>query len=146
LEKMLPRKSGQIVNILGAGADRAAPNQSAYGTSKAALKMFTATLAEEYKDSGVSIYALMPGMMWTDLLLEAEGVDEPRMRARFEWAMRVFGNPPATPAHYIRQIVERGGENGKVYRVLSPAMFLPRMIGEMLGASKKNPRPWETAR
>jgi hypothetical protein len=86
---------------------------------------------------------LMPGMMWTDMLLQAEGVEQPGMRERFEWAMRVFGNPPETPARFLRQIIERGGEHGKVYRVLSPMMFVPRMIGEMFGAGKKNPRPWE---
>jgi NAD(P)-dependent dehydrogenase (short-subunit alcohol dehydrogenase family) len=144
LEKMLPHRCGQIVNVLGAGADRPAPNQSAYGTSKAALKMFTQTLAQEYADSGIAIFALMPGMMWTDLLLEAKGVDEPQQRARFEWAMRVFGNPPHVPAQFIRDIIERGGTSGHVYRVLSPKMFVPRMIGEMLGAGKKNPHPWDT--
>jgi len=40
-------------------------------------------------------------------------------------------------------IVARGGESGKVYRLLSPKMYVPRMIGEILGVGKKNPRPWE---
>ena len=143
LEKMLPRKTGQIINVLGAGADRAAPNQSAYGTSKTAMARLTETLAKEYADSGVIIEAVMPGMIWTDLLTGAEGVDEPRLRARFEWAMRVFGNLAEVPARYVVQMVERGGANGKVFRVLSPRVFVPRMIGEMLGAGKRNPRPWE---
>ena len=84
LEKMLPRQRGQIVNVLGAGADRAAPNQSAYGTSKTAMARLTETLAKEYAGSGITIAAVMPGMIWTDMLTGAEGVDDPRLRARFE--------------------------------------------------------------
>jgi NAD(P)-dependent dehydrogenase (short-subunit alcohol dehydrogenase family) len=143
LEKMLPRRRGQIVNVLGAGADKAAPNQSAYGTSKTAIARLTETLAKEYATSGITIDAVMPGMIWTEMLTGAEGVDEPRQRARFEWAMRVFGNPAEVPARYVVQMVERGGENGKVFHVLSPRVFVPRMIGEMFGAGKRNPRPWE---
>ncbi len=143
LEKMLPRQRGQIVNVLGAGADKAAPNQSAYGTSKTAIARLTETLAKEYADSGVTIDAVMPGMIWTEMLTGAEGVDDPRLRARFEWAMRVFGNPAEVPARYVVQMAERGGGNGKVFHVLSPRVFVPRMIGEMFGAGKRNPRPWE---
>lgn len=143
LEKMLPRKQGQIINVLGAGADKAAPNQSAYGASKTAIARLTETLAKEYADSGITIEAVMPGMIWTEMLTGAEGVDEPRMRARFEWAMRMFGNPAEVPARYVVQMAERGGANGKVFHVLSPRMFVPRMIGEMLGKGKRKPRPWE---
>ncbi len=85
----------------------------------------------------------MPGMIWTEMLTGAEGVDEPRLRTRFEWAMRVFGNPPEVPARFVVQIAERGSENGKMYRLMTPRVFVPRMIGEMLGAGKRNPRPWE---
>jgi NAD(P)-dependent dehydrogenase (short-subunit alcohol dehydrogenase family) len=143
LEKMLPRNQGQIINVLGAGADKPAPNQSAYGTSKTAIARLTETLAKEYADGGISIASVMPGMIWTEMLTGAEGVDEPRLRARFEWAMRVFGNPPEVPARFVVQMAERGGESGRMYKVLSPRMFVPRMIGEMLGAGKRNPRPWE---
>ena len=144
LEKMLPRKSGHIINVLGAGANKPAPNQSAYGTSKAAIARLTETLALEYSGDGIIINAVMPGMIWTDMLMGAEGVDEPRMRARFEWAMRVFGNPPRVPARFVLQMAQRASDSGKTFSVLSPAMFIPRMIGEMFGAGKKNPRPWES--
>jgi glucose 1-dehydrogenase len=142
LEKMLPRKSGCVVNVLGAGATKAAPNQSAYGTSKTAVARLTETLAEEYARSGVSIFSVMPGMIWTNMLIGAEGVDEPGMRARFEWAMRVFGNPPTVPARFVVGLVERGSAGGKMHKLLSPRMFVPRMIGEMLGAGRRNPHPW----
>lgn len=137
------KSRGQIINILGAGAFQAAPNQSAYGTSKTAIARLTETLAQEYADSGVAICAVQPGMIWTEMLTNAEGVDDPKLRTRFEWAMRVFGNPPHVPAQFIAHVIAQGGVNGKMYKVVTPAMFVPRMIGEMMGASKNNPRPWE---
>lgn len=142
LEKMLPRQSGHIVNVLGAGVNKPAPNQSAYGTAKAAIARLTETLAIENADTGIIINAVMPGMIWTDMLLGAKGVDEPSRRARFEWAMRVFGNPPAVPAKFVLRMAQRGGGNGKTFSVLSPRTVVPRMLGEMLGAGKRNPQPW----
>ena len=143
LAQMLSRRAGQIINILGMGADRPAPNQTGYGASKAALMRLTESLAQEYADSGVRICALRPGMMWTDMLAGAEGVQTPELQKRMEWAMRVFGNPPSLPAQFLVRLLERGVTNGKSYQVVTPTMFVPRMVGEMLGAGKRNPRPWE---
>ncbi len=142
LEHMLPAHHGQVINILGVGADRPPPNQSAYGTAKAAVAKLTETLAIEYAGSGVTFSGVLPGMVWTEMLTNAEGVRE-QMKPRMEWAMRVFGNPPGVPARIIVQLAERGTGTGKTYRLLTPRVFVPRMIGEMLGAGKRNPRPWE---
>ncbi len=142
LENMLPQQRGKIINILGVGADRAAPNQSAYGTAKAAVAKLTETLAIEYAGSGVTFSAVMPGMIWTEMLTNAEGVRE-QMKARMEWAMRVFGNPPEVPARFVVQLAERDGATGKTYSLITPRVYVPRMIGEMLGDGKRNPRPWE---
>jgi glucose 1-dehydrogenase len=142
LEKMLPRKNGRVISILGFGADRPAPNQSGYGTSKTAVWRLTQTLAQEYAGSGVEIFAAQPGMIWTEMLTQAEGVDV-SVQSRFEWAMRVFGNAPTVPAQWVARIAAQPNVNGKMLRLVTPKMFVPRMIGEMLGAGKRNPRPWE---
>ncbi len=143
LEKMLPQGKGQIINILGVGADNPAPNQTAYGTAKAAVAMLTRTLAIEYAASGITFNAVMPGMIWTDMLTRAEGV-HPNMKARMEWAMRVFGNPPEVPARFVVEIAQTPSATGKTYKLLTPRVFVPRMVREMLGAGRRNPRPWET--
>ncbi len=143
LEIMLPAKRGHILNILGFGADRPAPNQSPYGTSKAAVAALTRTLAKEYAGTGITVNAVQPGMIWTEMLTRAEGVEDGTLRTRMEWAMRVFGNPPTVPAQLIVRVAAQDRASGKVYRVITPRVFVPRMIGEMLGAGKRNPRPWE---
>lgn len=143
LKEMLPRQSGQIINVLGFGADRPSPNQSAYGASKTALWQLTQTLAREYAHTGISINAVMPGMIWTEMLTGAEGVDDPRLCTRMEWAMRVFGNPPEVPARFVAEMAARNDSSGRMFRLLTPRVFISRMIGEALGLSKKNPRPWE---
>ncbi|MBI5650823.1 MAG: SDR family NAD(P)-dependent oxidoreductase [Chloroflexi bacterium] len=142
LDAILPRQRGQIINILGAGAFKAAPNQSAYGASKSALARLTETLAQEYADNGIAICAIQPGIIWTEMILDAQGVDDPKLRARFDWAKRVFGNPPEIPAWFIVELIARGSRNGKMYRVVTPRMFVPRMIGELFGAGKRHPQPW----
>ena len=70
MRHFLPRRSGKLINILGAGSKKPAPNQNAYGSTKAWIRVFTLALAKEYKDSGVGVFALQPGLMDTDLLTE----------------------------------------------------------------------------
>lgn len=142
-KEMLARGNGQIINVLGFGADRPSPNQSAYGSSKAALWQLTRTLAQEYAGTGVSFNAVMPGMIWTEMLTGAEGVDDPRLRTRFEWAMRVFGNPPEAPARFVVRVASGNHSNGRMFRLMGPSVFVPRMIAEFVGAGRRNPRPWE---
>ncbi len=55
-----------------------------------------------------------PGMIWTDMLLNAEGVDNPQLRTRMEWAMRVFGNPPTVPARFVVNVAVHPNGSGKM--------------------------------
>jgi len=68
MRHFLQRKEGKLINILGRGDRQFQPMQNAYAASKAWIISFTRALAEEYKESGVGVYAFNPGMMDTDLL------------------------------------------------------------------------------
>ena len=70
LPQMLARGKGKIIQLSGGGAASPLPGLSSYAASKAAVVRFVETLAEEYKDSGVDINAVAPGMLKTRMLKE----------------------------------------------------------------------------
>ena len=82
MRHFLPRKYGKLINILGAGSRKPVPNQNAYTSTKAWIRVFTLALAKEYKDSGVGVFALQPGLMDTDLLTDVVTFEEHAERLR----------------------------------------------------------------
>jgi glucose 1-dehydrogenase len=100
MRHFLPRKSGKLINILGAGDRGPAPNQNAYGSTKSWIRVFTLALAKEYKDSGVGVFALQPGLMDTDLLTEVVTYAEyeKRLQSVMPFLIRAIGKQPAIPA------------------------------------------------
>jgi len=68
LPGMLRRGWGRVVTI-SSGAARAPgmPSANAYSTSKAALDMFTLHLAREVEGSGVTVNAVRPGVVDTEM-------------------------------------------------------------------------------
>jgi glucose 1-dehydrogenase len=102
MQHFLPRHTGKLINILGAGARRPMPLQNAYTSSKGWMKNFTSILAQEYKDSGVGVYAFNPGMMVTELLTQVDAVEgyEGHLTS-FDTVIRMFGKPPEVPAEKV---------------------------------------------
>jgi len=99
MRHFLERGSGKLINILGYGSTQPSPMQNAYGSSKAWVVRFTESLAKEYKDSGVGVYALNPGMMDTDLLLNVDVVaGYEHSLDRFETVLRILSQPPEKSA------------------------------------------------
>ena len=70
LPQMLVNGKGKIIQLSGGGAANPMPGLSSYAASKAGVIRFIETLAEEYKDSGVDINAVAPGMLKTRMLNE----------------------------------------------------------------------------
>ena len=58
-------EAGRIVNIGAAGAIKAAAGMGAYAASKAAIAKLTEALAEELKDSGITVNAVLPSIIDT---------------------------------------------------------------------------------
>jgi glucose 1-dehydrogenase len=99
MHHFLPQNRGKLINILGDGSRRPRPMQNAYTTTKGWMKNFTQTLAKEYADTNVGVYAFNPGMMVTDLLTQIDVIEgyEDRLKS-FDTIIRMFGKPPAIPA------------------------------------------------
>jgi NAD(P)-dependent dehydrogenase (short-subunit alcohol dehydrogenase family) len=70
LPAMLGRGAGRIVNIGAGAASRASAGMGAYAASKAGVQRLTESLAEELKDRGITVNAVLPGI-----------IDTPRNRA-----------------------------------------------------------------
>jgi 3-oxoacyl-[acyl-carrier protein] reductase len=93
---MISTGGGSIVNISGGGAAGPRENFTAYAAAKAALVRATEILALEYAHSGISINAVAPGAMPTDMLsgVIAAG-PETAGDKEFQSARRVFQNGDA---------------------------------------------------
>ena len=70
LPQMLDKGKGKIIQLSGGGAASPLPGLSSYAASKAGAIRFIETVAEEYKDAGIDINAVAPGMLKTRMLDE----------------------------------------------------------------------------
>lgn len=124
LKQMLPREKGVIINFLGAGTSGDVANGylSAYTASKAAIQRFTQVAADDYKQSGIKICGLNPGLMPTDLTVKIEPVnEEAQRRLKFlRFGLRWFATPPENIAKMALKLATDGPQvkNGGFYRCL----------------------------
>jgi 3-oxoacyl-[acyl-carrier protein] reductase len=73
LEDMLKARWGRIVNISSVVAERANPGQANYVAAKAGLLGFTRTVAREMARKGITVNAITPGVIETDMTAEIAG-------------------------------------------------------------------------
>ena len=75
LAAFLPAGKGKLINVLGRGSDgKPTAMQNAYAATKSWERVFTMAMAKEYKESGVGIFAINPGMMSTEMLTDLTAV------------------------------------------------------------------------
>jgi 3-oxoacyl-[acyl-carrier protein] reductase len=64
---MMKRRSGRIINVSSVAADHVNPGQTNYAASKGAINAFTRALAVELASRGVTVNAVAPGFIETDM-------------------------------------------------------------------------------
>lgn len=110
LPDLLTRPAASLVNVSSMGALAPVPGQSAYGASKAAVKLFTEGLYAELRGTPVAVTVVFPGGVGTSIT-QNSGVEVPgRSGESTGTSMKL-----TTPADAGRQILE-GIETG-AYRV-----------------------------
>jgi 3-oxoacyl-[acyl-carrier protein] reductase len=67
IRPMMRNKWGRIINISSVVAEAGNPGQAVYSASKAALLGLTRTLAREYASRGITVNAVAPGFVETDM-------------------------------------------------------------------------------
>jgi 3-oxoacyl-[acyl-carrier protein] reductase len=76
LRPMLKARFGRVINIASVVGPRANPGQANYAASKAGLIGFTRTVAAEVARRGVTVNAVAPGLVETEL---TENIDRDQM-------------------------------------------------------------------
>ena len=92
---------GKIINMAGSGTDRKSntPWMDAYGSTKAAIARFTFAIAEEYRNSGISIMLLHPGLVRTEMISAYNPTPELlRQMKTFNTILDIFSQPPSLAA------------------------------------------------
>ena len=67
LDDMLKARWGRVVNVSSVVAERGNPGQANYAAAKAGLLGFTRTLAREMGRKGITVNAVTPGVIETDM-------------------------------------------------------------------------------
>jgi glucose 1-dehydrogenase len=138
----LERNRGKLINVLGRGERGPVPMQNAYSASKAWVKSFTLALAEEYKDSGVGVFAVSPGMMDTEMLLDVKVVAgfEDRLKS-MAGIVQALSQPPEIPAQRAVWLASAvtDGRTGLVAREMTGVKVMGRFL--RLGFNRLMHRP-----
>ena len=88
LNSMLGRKYGRIVNVVSLSGIKGLAGQTNYSAAKAGVIGATKALAQEVGRQGITVNALAPGFIKTDM---TEGLDEKELKALIP--TRRFGLP-----------------------------------------------------
>ncbi len=107
LPAMIKRKSGRVLNVASTAAFQPGPLMAVYYATKAYVLSFSQALAEEVRDTGVTVTVLCPGPTATDFAASAEvgssrlfsafGLAQPDDVAEFGVAAMMHGRRIAIP-------------------------------------------------
>lgn len=88
LKPMMTKKRGRIVNMVSLSGQKGLPGQTNYSAAKGAVMSATKALAQEVARKGVTVNAVAPGFVRTDM---THDLDETTLKAQIP--MNRFGEP-----------------------------------------------------
>jgi 3-oxoacyl-[acyl-carrier protein] reductase len=93
LNGMIAQKYGRIINVVSLSGLKGLPGQTNYSAAKAGVIGATKALAQEVARQGITVNALAPGFIKTDM---TEGLDEKELKALIP--AKRFGQPEEVAA------------------------------------------------
>jgi 3-oxoacyl-[acyl-carrier protein] reductase len=96
LPTMISQRNGRIINIASLSALLAPAGQTNYAAAKAGVVSLTQSLAKEVARIGITVNAVCPGFLETEMLKDADEAARQRMLAQIP--MRRFGRPQEVAA------------------------------------------------
>jgi 3-oxoacyl-[acyl-carrier protein] reductase len=101
INSMLTKKYGRIVNVVSLSGLKGLPGQTNYSAAKAGVIGFTKALAQEVGRRGVTVNAVAPGFIKTDM---TEGLNEKELQSMIP--VKRFGLPEEV-AHAVGFLASR---------------------------------------
>lgn len=99
MRQFLQQGSGKLINMVGKGERAPVPLHNAYASSRAWAHNFSLALAKEYKDTGIGVFVLNPGLVETDMLQNLHFIEGyEHMLSTLRVVTRILAKPPAFAA------------------------------------------------
>jgi len=90
LKTMLPKQSGRIINISSVEGKHGKPVLTAYTAAKHAINGMTKSVAREVGTEGITVNAICPGLILTDIVRETGPATAEAMGLTFEEMVEMF--------------------------------------------------------
>lgn len=132
MKEMAERRSGLVINVSSASADRPTPLLTVYSAAKVFVEYFSNALNDEYKSKGIIVQCVKPGFVATKL----SGIKRPSLLA-------------PSPASFVKSAMATVGKAATTYGYLPhwlqmglPSDILPKFVMDkitfsMLSATRK---------
>jgi pyruvate,water dikinase len=143
MRRFVPLGSGKLINMVGKGERRPVPLHSAYASSRAWVRNFTLSMAEEYKSTGVGVFLLNPGLVETDMLQDLHFIEGYEQNLKIlRVVRRLLANPPEEPAKKALWLASSAtdGKTGLYASAIGPGRMI-RGLGQELSRVLRRQEP-----
>jgi NAD(P)-dependent dehydrogenase (short-subunit alcohol dehydrogenase family) len=142
-KEMLKQGSGQIYMFEGFGSNgQLQKGISVYGSTKRALRYFTAAAANEYKDTPIIIGSISPGIVATDLLVRSsKGSGDNWEKAKK--ILNVLADRVEVVTPWLVEQTLKNNKNGAQIAWLTKTKVIGRLLFGRLFCKKTTVDDWE---